>query len=236
MKHVFLTLLLSVSSALVFADEKGEIIFEDDFERTESQEEKDEPGNGWTTNSKTRAKGNKQVDLKEGAMYIYIHEEADHGVSVKQEVSFTDGSVKMRFMLEDKKDTLGLNFADSKYKAVHAGHLFVVKISPKQVQLQDLKTGNMDLKVREAKLAGTTTEGQKEMLKTKVKKFPADLEVGSWHDLLVQVEGDKLIVEINGEKAGEFASEGIAHPTKRALRLAVNRNAVVDDIQIRRMK
>ncbi len=27
----------------------GELIFEDDFERTESQEERDEPGNGWTT-------------------------------------------------------------------------------------------------------------------------------------------------------------------------------------------
>lgn len=231
-----LSLSLLLSLAVAYGDEEGELIFSDDFERTESQEETDEPGNGWATNSKSRAKGNKQVDLKDGAMRIFIHEEADHGVSVKQEVAFTDGAVGMRFMLEEARDSLGLNFADLKFKEVHAGHLFVTKISPRQVQLQDLKTGNMDLKIREARKAGTTTPEQDAMLKTKMVKFPVDLEVGEWHDLLVEIEGDQLTVSIDGKEVGQFCSEGIAHPTKRALRLAVPRNAVVDDIQIWRKK
>ena len=117
----------------------GTIIFEDDFNRNESQEEKDEPGKGWKTNSEKRAKGNKQVDLKDGAMHIFIHEEADHGVSVVHDAGFTDGAVELRFKLEAKGDSLGLNFADLKYKEVHAGHLFAARIHLHQVILQDLK-------------------------------------------------------------------------------------------------
>jgi len=215
-----------------FADEHGELVFSDDFERNESPEEKDEPGKGWGTNSKSRANGNKQVDLRDGAMYIYFHESADHAVSVTHPFEFKNGAVGMKFMLEDSKDSLGLNFADLKYKAVHAGHLFMTKISTTQVQLQDLKTGNMDLKIREARQANSLTDEQKELLKTKGVKFNHKLETGKWHDLLVQVADNKLTVTINGKEIGSFESEGIAHPTKRMLRLAVPKNAVVDEVRL----
>ncbi|MBR9803525.1 hypothetical protein GYB59_18350, partial [bacterium] len=39
------------------AEKWGELIFADDFERTESQELKDEPGNEWTTSSDKTAGG-----------------------------------------------------------------------------------------------------------------------------------------------------------------------------------
>jgi hypothetical protein len=216
----------------VFAEEQGELIFTDDFERSESQEKKDEPGNGWGSNSRTRAQGNKQVDLRDGAMHIYIHESADHAVSVTHPAEFKDGAVGMRFMLEDKADSLGLNFADPQYKAVHAGHLFVAKVSTKNIQLQDLKTGNMDLEIREARKAKATTKAQDKMLKTKTLTTPCTLEAGKWYDLLVTVEHDTIILSIDGEVLSRFQSEGIAHPTKRLLRLAVPENAVVDDVKI----
>ena len=236
MKTILPVFGFALLSSFLFADEEGELIFEDDFERAESQEETDEPGNGWGTNSKGRAKGNKQVDLRDGAMYIYIHEEADHGVSVTQPMAFTDGSIGLRFMLEDGKDALGLNFADLEYKTVHAGHLFMTKIGTKDIQIQDLKTGNMDLKMREARQAKTLTKEQKALLETKGARFPNRLETGKWYDLLVRVRGDVLTVMIDGEEVGSFQSEGIAHPTKRLLRLAVNRDAVVDDVKIWRSK
>jgi len=229
------SLLLSISLLPflnLIAEDHGELIFEDDFERSESQEEKDEPGNGWGTNSKSRANGNKQVDLRDGAMYIYFHESADHAVSVTHPFEFKNGAVGLKFMLEDPKDSLGLNFADLSYKKVHAGHLFMTRISTSQVQLQDMKTGNMDLEIREANKAKTLTKEQKELLKTKTKKIDHQLEAGKWHDLLVQVAGDKMTVSINGKEVGSFESEGIAHPTKRMLRLAVPKNAVVDEVRI----
>ena len=94
MKHQLiatLALTTTLSSALV-ADDRGTLIFEDDFERNESQEATDEIGNGWGTNSKSRAGGNKQVDLKDGAMHITMHTTADHAVSVTHEAEFQDGS------------------------------------------------------------------------------------------------------------------------------------------------
>ncbi len=228
-----LPLLLALALAQIsFAGPFGDLIFKDGFDRSESQEQKDEPGNGWGTNSASRANGAKQVDLRDGAMHIFIHESADHGVSVRHDAEFTDGAVGLSFKLEDPRDSLGLNFADLKFKEVHAGHLFAAKVSPKQVLLQDLKTGAMDLEIRDARKAKTLTKEQKTMLASKQKKLPHEVKIGEWHDLHVQIEGDVMTVSIDGEEIGSLRSEGIAHPTKRTLRLAVPRNAVVDDVKI----
>ena len=86
----------------VAADHAGTLIFQDDFERSESQEVRDEPGNGWGTNSKSRAKGHKQVDLRNGAMYIFTHAEADHAASVTHPAEFNNGTVRIRFMPRDQ--------------------------------------------------------------------------------------------------------------------------------------
>jgi len=233
---VLLAFMFLADGSYSTGEDLGKLIFQDDFERVEAQQEKDEPGNGWNTNSRSRAKGNKQVDLRNGAMYIYIHEAADHAVSVSHSAEFTDGAIALRFMLEDDQDSLGLNFADLQYKPVHAGHLFVAKVSTKMVHLQDLKTGNMDLAMRQARQENTLTDAQKALLKEKEVRFPQKLETGKWYELLVKVEDDSLMVMIDGNPVGNFHSEGIAHPTKRMLRLAVPRNAVVDDVRIYRKK
>ena len=225
--------LLTTASAP--AEDLGQLIFKDDFERSEFQELKDEPGNGWGTNSKGRAKGNKQVDLRDGAMFIYLHPEADHAVSVTQPAAFTDGAVSLRFKLDGPKDSLDLNFADLEFKGVHAGHLFVARLQTDKVLLMDLKTSNMRIDIREARLAKTPfTPEQQAALKGKEKAFPHTIATGVWHDLLVQVRGDELSVRLDGQPIGSFRSPGIAHPTKRTLRLAVPLNAWVDDVKIYR--
>lgn len=227
-----LTLTSCQFSLSLRAGEHGELIFEDNFERNESQEEKEELSNGWASNSEKRANGNKQVDLRDGTMRIYFHESADHAVSVTHPAEFKNGAVEMKFMLENNKDQLGLNFADLKFKEVHAGHLFVAKIATNKVTLQDLKTGNMALETRKARQAKTLTKEQQQALKSKQKSFDNKLEVGKWHQLLVVVNGETLTISINGKKVGSLSSEGIAHPTKRTLRLAVPHQAVVDEVKI----
>ncbi len=233
MKAALIVISFLTAMRLAAAEDLGRLIFEDDFSRNESQEKTDEPGHGWATNSKSRAKGHKQVDLRDGAMHIFIHAEADHAVSVTQPAEFTDGAVAMRFMLEDARDSLGLDFADAQFKDVHAGHLFAARISPKQVMLQDLKTGGMRLDIHTARTAKQKlTAEQEQALKGKQKAVAHVSEIGKWHDLLVKVAGDELSVTIDGKLVGSFNSPGIAHPTKRMLRLAVPRNAVVDDVKI----
>ncbi|MEQ1862385.1 MAG: hypothetical protein ABMA13_20905 [Chthoniobacteraceae bacterium] len=235
MKSLALLALIPALATSVVAADLGKIIFQDEFDRNESQEKTDEPGNGWGTNSKSRAMGDKQVDLKDGAMRIYISARADHAVSVTHDAEFTDGAVKLRFMLEDAKDSLGLNFADAQFKEVHAGHLFVAKVDARQVQLVDLKTGGMRLDIRTARTEKKPlTDEQTKALEGKTRNIPHATEVGKWHELEVKIAGDELSVAIDGKAVGSFRSPGIAHPTKRMLRLAVPRNAVVDDVKIYR--
>ena len=222
---------LGVSTTLC-ADDLGKLIFEDDFERVESQETKDEPGNGWGTNSASRAKGNKQVDLKDGAMYITMHAEADHAVSVTHPAEFTNGAVQMRFMLEDEKDTLGLDFADLGFKEVHAGHLFKVDFGTTKVSIDDMKSGGMNMEFYEAKKAKTLTKEQQKYIASKKQTFPAKLKAGQWYTLLVTIKGDTVAASIDGKEVGSATSEGFAHPTKKMLRLSVPKSVVVDDVKI----
>ena len=208
------------------------LILEDNFDRDESQEVKDEIGNGWSTNSDSRAAGNKQTDLKDGALRIYIHEKADHAVSVRHDAEFKDGEVEIKFMLEHEKDVLGLNFADLTHKGIWAGHLFKVNVGVKQLEISDLKTGVMNLKIREQRKANKVTPEVQELLKTKRKRFPLSLDKGEWYALSVKIVGDQLTVKINENEVGSFSSEGIAHPTKKMLRLSIPRQVVVDDLKI----
>ncbi len=71
-----------------------------------------------------------------------------------------------------------------------------------------------------------------EGLKAKSKRIPHKLATGKWYELNVTISGETLAVSIDGEEVGYFSSEGIAHPTKRTLRLSVPKNAVVDDVKI----
>jgi hypothetical protein len=90
----------------------------------------------------------------------------------------------------------------------------------------------MKLAVRKARQDKTITAEQQKMLKTKTKRFANKLEPNKWHTLSVTIKGKTMTVLINDQKAGSFTSEGIAHPTKRALRVAVPQKAVIDDLKI----
>lgn len=229
-----LSLLISIlaTSNVSFAQDAGTLVFADDFERTESQELKDEPGNGWTTNSEKRAGGNKQVDLKDGTMVITMHAEADHGVSVVHDAEFVDGQVELRFLLPSAKDSLGLDFADMKFKQVHAGHLFKVTLGTQKTTIDDMKTGGMNLKYRERKKSKTLTAQDKKELKATKKTIKSKIEPGQWHDLVIKIVGDSLSVTVDGEEIGSFTSPGFAHPTKRTLRVAVLKTAAIDDLRV----
>lgn len=214
----------------------GELIFADQFERSESQELKDEPGNHWTTSSEKTAAGNKQVDLRDGAMHVATHESANHATSVRHAFSFQNGTIAMRFQLPTKKDSLKLNFADLGCKSVHAGHLFNVIVRCDKLTVQDLKTGRMNLEIRKAKKSSLLSKKQAQLLKAREKSFALELRAKEWHELYVHVDGDRVIVEIDGQGIATFRAVGFAHETKTLIRLLVEREASFDDVRIWRRK
>ena len=209
---------------------KGTVLLDDDFERSEKDPGKEQVGKGWGTNSAKRAKGVKQVDLVDGAMHITRAKVADHGVSVTHEVAFKDATLSLRFKL-GAQDDLGINIADMKEKSVHAGHICMTRIRLHTVEIVDLKTGRMNKKFREKRLAKKLSDADNKLIRTKSK-----LAADEWHKLEVKISGDEMQVTIDGKRIGKFASPGIGHPTKSRLRLAVNKTAWVDDVKIIRFK
>lgn len=210
---------------------EGRLLLEDNFDREESDPAKEEIGNGWGTNSRTRAKGRKQVDLDGGAMHITKAAVADHGVSVFHDVGFKDATIALRFKL-GTGDDLGINIADMKEKSVHAGHICVARIRPNKIEISDLKTGQMKLEHRAARQAGKISPQLKQLLADRKQTSEINLTKDEWHDLSVCIEGDTMTVTIDGRQAARFQSEGIGHPTKSRLRLSVNKSAWVDDVRI----
>lgn len=210
-----------------------DLLFEDHFERSETDDSKEQLGNGWQTNSKARAKGNKQVDLLDGAMHIYRHAVADHGVSVVQDMKFKDATIAMRFKI-DKGDELGINIADMKEKSVHAGHLCVAKIRVNQVTIMDMKTGRMNLEMRTRAKAKELNDADKKLLATKQTTSKVTIAPDEWHDLKVVIAGNTMTVSIDGVESASFTSPGIGHKTKSRMRLAVAKDAWVDDITVHR--
>lgn len=213
---------------------RGTLLFQDDFNRDEPTPDKEAIGNGWTANSAWRAKGHKQVDLADGAMHVTKHAEADHGVAIFHDVAFQDGAVELKFKL-GAGDDLGLDFVDRELKSVHAGHLCMARVTLKGLTLTDSKTGGMNNEIRERRLKGDKSPELTALMKTKSKNFPRTLSE-DWHTLLVVVEGDAMRATIDGKPAGEFKSEGIAHPTKRMITLAVNKSAHVDAVKVWKLK
>ncbi len=214
----------------------GTLVFSDDFERTETQKVKDEPGNGWKTSSSWSAKGNKEVDLVDGTMYIYIHPEAIHAVNVGHDFAFIDGTATMRFKFHEEKDTLMLNFADLSLKEVHAGHLCAATFGVKKVTLTDMKTGGMSLKYYDARKAGTLSKEDEALIKTKAKSFSNEIPLNTWHSLSVTIVGDTMTASVDGQIIGSFSSEGIAHESKQVLRLLVSNKVTIDDVKYYKQK
>lgn len=212
----------------------GTLLFEDDFNRDEPTPNKEAIGNGWTTNSAWRAKGHKQVDLADGAMHIAKHAEADHGVAIFHDVAFQDGAAQLKFKLGEGDD-LGADFVDRELKTVHAGHLCIARVTLKGITLTDSKTGGMDNAIKERREKGDKSPELAALLKSKTKNFPLTLSE-DWHTLLVVVEGDAMRATIDGKAIGEFKSEGIAHPTKRMITLAVNKSAHVGAVKVWKLK
>ncbi|WP_235908387.1 family 16 glycoside hydrolase [Roseiconus nitratireducens] len=223
-----LSLILVATPALA-----GERLLEDHFERSEQNDQEEQVGNGWGTNSASRAKGNKQVDLVDGALKITRHPVADHGVSVVHDLEFKDATISLRFRIGEG-DQLGINIADMKEKSVHAGHLCVAKIRLNKLTLMDLKTGRMNLETRDRSKAGKLTAEDRKRIAAKQKEFPLQLSADTWHDLQVDLKGETMTVQIDGSTVGQFLSPGIGHPTKSRLRLAVEKQAWVDDVTVDR--
>jgi hypothetical protein len=210
---------------------KGTLIFQDDFNRAEKDDAKEQLGDGWVTNSKTRAAGTKQADLKGGVLVITMAKHADHGVSVRHDAPFDDGVVRVRFRMHDQKG-IGFNFNDPKCKSSHAGHICHVGVKPRAVDLRDGKTGVFEKSIREKRLAGASKAEIQKLTKGTLAYRKVQLETGKWYEMTIIILGDEMTALIDGKQVGKLKSAGIDHKVKQNLAFAVSGTADVDDLRI----
>ncbi|MEM6473677.1 MAG: family 16 glycoside hydrolase, partial [Planctomycetota bacterium] len=208
------------------------LLFEDRFEREESQERTEEIGGKWKTNSNSRADGNKQVDLKDGFIHVMRHPKADHAVSIVHPANYTNCRVEIRFKINDKKDDLGIDFADMKCKDVHAGHICKVFFRPNEVEIVDFKNGRMKKTYRDRLASGQVSAEEKQALKQWQHKANFETKLGQWHDAVVLMTDTLIQVTIDGELVAEFDSPGIGHANKDMIRFSARREVSLDDVAV----
>lgn len=210
------------------------LIFSDDFERLATSD----LGPHYDVGEKHFQGPNPSLSIKDGALHIYTPPGADHSTTFRHDVKevFENGEVRLRFQLTDKKDNLGVNFADLDLKSVHAGHLFSIRVNSKRLEINDLKSGRMDLTHYTLKRSpdGTDkrTQAMKKLTASKTKHFPYETSLNEWHDVRIKVMDGEMSVYIDGNFAGSFASEGMQHPTKRHVRFPTPKRAIIDDFRV----
>ena len=71
------------------------------------------------------------------------------------------------------------------------------------------------------------------LLKGRQVTYPANVETGKWHDLVVETAGEEMRVTLDGKPAGYLKSSGIGHATKSKIELGVGgKDGWFDDIKV----
>lgn len=196
--------------------QKGELLFSDDFERSELGDWKPLIGtfavqNGVLKGWQTRA---------------------DHGAVGRVYRPMKDVIVEFKFKLDG---STGFNavFDDQKFKGSHAGHICRVAFTPKQILLADDKEGAMRNDIEQMRKDPAKKAEATKLLVGRSSVAKLTLEPAPWHNVIIEVLGDQMRLTFDGKTIGYLKSPGIAHETKSSFHFTVNGPGVLfDDVRI----
>ena len=220
------------SQLATMVEERGVLLMEDNFNREDS-DETDDLGEPWATNSKSRAMGDKQNDLVDGALVMTISPRADHAISTNfmPKETYGDCVLFVRMKLEDGGQ-LKLAYNDKADKSVWAGHINGVTMNEKSIVLADERSARFKMDYRENK----ESQEYKDAMAAAEKSFPSEIEADEWHEVATLHQGDTLTVFIDGKEVASHTSPGFNHPTKNHFAFAVPKKAIVDDFYLWKLK
>ncbi|MCB1209652.1 MAG: hypothetical protein KDK97_10015 [Verrucomicrobiales bacterium] len=196
--------------------QKGDVLFSDDFERTELGD--------WKTVIPTFT--------VEGGVLKGVQTRDDHGAVGRVYRPIKDVIVEFKFKLIGSP---GFNvvFDDKNFKGSHAGHICRVAIAPKQIRIGDDKEGVMRNDIFEMRKDPARKAEADKLLIGRGASVPASIEQDKWYALAVELVGDQLRVSLDGKPICHLKSPGIGHETKTSLHFTVNGpGALFDDVRI----
>lgn len=201
--------------------EKGELLFSDDFERTE-------PGKNWKTVIPT-------FTVEDGVLKGSQTRD-DHGSVGRTYVSMKDVVVEFKFQLAGAK-TFNVVFDDKNFKGSHAGHICRVAIAQKQIRLGDDKEGIMRNDIFAMRRDPARKAESAKLLKGRTTVVKMGVDSNKWYQLRIEISGDEMRVSLDGKAIGYLKSPGLAHPTKESVHFTViGKDALFDDVRIWKAK
>lgn len=225
MKSVFVLSLIAITACLaaprIEADEFTTVLYQDEFEGGKLAE----PWGSWKSESVVR----------DGVLVGITPTDADHpSVNAIDFTPQSDLEIAVSFQFHGSP-SFSVMIRDLEYKGSHAGHICHVAVRPDLVTLYDGKTGIFRKDIRDKRKAGEKLDAATEaMLKQKTSRNAVKLDAQTWHDLVIRIEGDVMVVSVDGQETGRLQSEGIAHATKSNMNLTtVDREVHYDHFALR---
>ena len=209
---------------------KKELLFSDDFESAA-------PAKPWHRVVDTFAfekgalKGmqtrDKNVPATDGKPAITAHA-AVHGL----EIPTRDSVVEVKIRLEGAT-MMDVEFDDRKYTGSHYGHLCRAQVRANGVTIIDERDGNMRNDIYAMSQDPTKKAERAKLLAGRQVTYPAKVESGKWHTLVVETVGEEMRVALDGKPAAYLKSSGIGHATKSKIELGVaGKDGYFDDIKV----
>ncbi len=196
--------------------QQGELIFIDDFERSELGE--------WKPLIPSFA-------VQNGVLKGWQTRD-DHGAVGRVYRPMKNVIVEFKFKLDG---STGFNavFDDENHKGSHAGHIYRVAFAPKQIRIGDDKEGVMRNDIFEMRKDPAKKAEADKLLIGRGTATNITIDPKSWHGVTIEILGDQMQVTLDGKPAVLLKSPGIAHETKESFHFTVNGPGVLfDDIRI----
>jgi len=235
MKLRFLAPLLVVAASTFAADapklpdipsepiaKKKELLFSDDFERTEL-------GNAWIIVVPTYSLENGTL---KGTQMRFDAPATDgkqavkgHQAVIGNDIPTKDSVIEFRFRLGGAQSVTA-EYDDRKFNGSHYGHICMARIAAKGITLSDQKG------LAVARPEGATGEPPAPAGRKNV-TFPLSLDAEAWHTFMLETVGDTMRASIDGKSVAFLQSPGIAHPTKSKVEFGcMGKDGCFDDLKI----
>jgi hypothetical protein len=209
---------------------KEELLFSDDFEGAE-------PAKVWHrvvptfVVEKGALKGtqtrDKNIPAADGKPAVTAHA-AVHGLEIPTKDSVVE--CKIRF---EGATMMSVEFDDRKYTGAHYGHICLAQVRTNGVTIIDQRDGNMRNDIYAMSQDPTKKAERAQLLKGRQVTYPAKIESGKWHTMVVETVGDEMRVTLDGKPAAYHKSSGIGHATKSKIELGVGgKDGFFDDIKV----
>lgn len=196
--------------------EKGELIFSDDFERTDLGE--------WRTVIPAFSVENGVLVGRQGR--------DDHGAVGRVCRSMKDVMVEFKFRFEGSRNFNAV-FDDQKCTDSHAGHICRIAFSPTGIRLGDDREGIMRNDIFAMRRDPARRAEAQKLLEGRSSLTPVNLEQEKWYQVAIEIVGDRMRVSLDGQAIGYLQSPGIAHDTKSSFHFTVNGPGIhFDDVRI----